>query len=173
VAYGNASTPAITPAPTTSRSILSGIITSGSPTACYNTDFVGVILGAYSGLSTDQALLCQCLTQLSDWLSTTDPGTHTLTRSIPDGVTTVTETTGGVTTTLTTEIVYVETVTVTENNAGADGDFWYGSATSPCVSARIYSNIQGILTNLLFSAIHALSQPPRSKSCTGKLVGTK
>lgn len=142
MAYGNASTPAITPAPTTSRSALSGIVTSGSPTACYNTDFVGVILGAYSKLSTDQALLCQCLTQLSDWLSTTDQGTHTLTRSIPDGPTTVTETTDGVTTTLTTEAVYIETVTVTENNVGADGDFWYGSATSPCVSAPIYSKAQ-------------------------------
>jgi hypothetical protein len=38
------------------------------------------------------------------------------------------------TTTETTELVYMETVTVTENNVGADGNFWYGSATSPCVS---------------------------------------
>jgi hypothetical protein len=71
---------------------------------------------------------------VSDWLSTTNQGTHTLTTSIGTGVTTITEVISGMTTTETTEVVYVETVTVTENNVGADGNFWYGSATSPCVS---------------------------------------
>jgi hypothetical protein len=38
------------------------------------------------------------------------------------------------TTTETTELVYMTTVTITGNGVYADGNNWYGSATSPCVS---------------------------------------
>lgn len=134
--FRNVSTPAITPAPTPTTTGLQ-VFTSGSPLACYNTDFVGALLGAYQGLSTDPALQCECLTQLSNWLVTTAPGTHTITRSIGTGATGITEVISGRTTTETTELVNVATYTVTENGVGADGNFWYGSATSPCVSLII------------------------------------
>lgn len=74
------------------------------------------------------------MTQLSDWLSTTDPGTHTFTRSIGTGATTETETISGSLTTFVTEVDDIQTYTITENAAAADGNFWYGTATPPCVS---------------------------------------
>ncbi|KAH8705732.1 hypothetical protein BGW36DRAFT_422272 [Talaromyces proteolyticus] len=137
VVYGNASTPAITPTPTPTSSSDGGYA-SGSPTLCYNTDFVGVILDAYSGLSTDPGLQCQCLTQISNWLSTTNPGTHTLTRSIAIGVTTTTETTDGITTTITTEAVTVGTYTLTENAAPSDVVTSFVSDDITYVSPSVY-----------------------------------
>lgn len=74
------------------------------------------------------------MTQLDNWLQTSDPPTRTLTRSIGTGAFTTTIVSSGTTTTETNEAVLVLTATVTGNFAFADGNYWPGSATSPCVS---------------------------------------
>lgn len=67
--------------------------------------------------------------------------TRTLTRTIGTGITTFTETvTSGSTVTtsvVTTVINTVDTETVTGNFIDAQTNVWYGSASSPCVSASL------------------------------------
>lgn len=78
------------------------------------------------------------MTQLSDWLYTSNPPTRTLTRSVGLQPVTTTETISGKVTTETTEEVTVITATVTQNFIEPQSNAWYGSATSPCVS-RVFS----------------------------------
>jgi hypothetical protein len=76
------------------------------------------------------------MTQLSDWLFTTDPATRTTTRTVGTGATTETETISGSLTTFVTEVDDIQTYTITGNDAAADGNYWYGTATPPCVSTH-------------------------------------
>lgn len=98
------------------------------------SSFPAIVLQEYEGLSTDPALQCQCLISVNNWLSTTNPPTRTLTRTIGTGVTTFTEVTGTTTEVVTTVVNTVETATVTENFILPQSNVWYGSAEPPCVS---------------------------------------
>ncbi|UKZ76753.1 hypothetical protein TrVFT333_004463 [Trichoderma virens FT-333] len=96
------------------------------------SDFPAVVLQEYTGYSTDPALQCQCLISVNNWLSTSNPPTRTLTRTIGTGVTTFTEVTGTTTEVVTTVVNTVETATVTENFILPQGNVWYGTAEPPC-----------------------------------------
>ncbi|KAL6696873.1 hypothetical protein J3F84DRAFT_310521 [Trichoderma pleuroticola] len=96
------------------------------------SSFPAVVLQEYEGYSTDPALQCQCLISVNNWLSTTNPPTRTLTRTIGTGVTTFTEVTGTITEVVTTVVNTVETATVTDNFILPQGNVWYGTAEPPC-----------------------------------------
>lgn len=91
--------------------------------------------GLYRGYSTDRSLQCYCVTQLRNWLSTSDPATHTrsITRGI--GATTMTITSAGSTYTTSQANLETEVYTVTGNGDTADDMYWYGSAEPPCCSS--------------------------------------
>jgi hypothetical protein len=93
-----------------------------------------VAVAAYSGLSTDPALQCQCIGSVNSWLRATNAPHRVLTRTIGTGVTTFTEVVGTITTVVTTVEDLFEPVTFTDNEIDPDTNLWYNSATSPCVS---------------------------------------
>lgn len=93
-----------------------------------------VAVAAYSGLSREPALQCQCIGSVNSWLDATDAPTRTLTRTIGTGVTTFTETLSSTTTVVTTVLDLTSVITNTGNFIEPDTNLWYGSATSPCVS---------------------------------------
>ncbi|PTB46827.1 hypothetical protein M441DRAFT_85805 [Trichoderma asperellum CBS 433.97] len=91
-----------------------------------------VAVAAYSGLSREPALQCQCIGSVNSWLDATDAPTRTLTRTIGTGVTTFTETLSSTTTVVTTVLDLTSVITNTGNFIEPDTNLWYGSATSPC-----------------------------------------
>ncbi|ETS01003.1 hypothetical protein M419DRAFT_112219, partial [Trichoderma reesei RUT C-30] len=96
------------------------------------SSFPNIVLAEYTGLSTDPALQCQCLLSVNSWLSTTNPPTRTLTRTIGTGVTTFTTTIGTTTSTVTTVVNTVDVQTATGNFILPDLNNWYGTAEPPC-----------------------------------------
>ncbi|KAL7920770.1 hypothetical protein ACQKWADRAFT_149796 [Trichoderma austrokoningii] len=100
------------------------------------SNFPGIILSEYQGLSTSHDLQCQCLEQAVSWLAITDSPTRTFFRTFGTGVTTLTETitsgTAVTTTVITTALNSVDTEIITGNFLNAATNVWYGSATSPC-----------------------------------------
>ncbi|KAL6874813.1 hypothetical protein J3F83DRAFT_519285 [Trichoderma novae-zelandiae] len=96
------------------------------------TSFPNIVLQEYTGLSTDPALQCQCLISVNNWLSTTNPPTRTLTRTIGTGVTTYTTAIGSTVTTVTTVVNTIDVQTVSGNFILPDLNEWYGTASPPC-----------------------------------------
>ena len=89
----------------------------------------------YKGYSTDRSLQCLCVTQLRNWISTSDPPTRTVSMTKGVGATTLTITSAGSTFTTTEANLETDVFTKTGNGDTADDMDWYGSAQPPCVSS--------------------------------------
>ncbi|KAL7927655.1 hypothetical protein ACQKWADRAFT_277416 [Trichoderma austrokoningii] len=128
-ANGTITQPATLPTTVPSSTTASGNLTCGTIEVSV---LQAVAVAAYSGLSTDPALECQCIGSVNSWLRATDAPTRTLTRTIGTGVTTFTESLSSTTTVITTVLDLTSVITATDNVIEPDTNLWYGSATSPC-----------------------------------------
>jgi hypothetical protein len=128
---GTITQPATLPTTVPSSSTASGNLTCGTIELSV---LQAVAVSVYTSLSTDPALQCQCIGSVNSWLRATNAPTRTETRFIGTGVTTFTETISGTTTEVTTVLDLDSVITYTDNVIDPNTNFWYGSASSPCVS---------------------------------------
>lgn len=78
---------------------------------------------------------------LHSWLYTTAPPTRTIRLTEAHGITTQTIVSSGTTVTETSIAVSTFTTTAVANDIYGGMNFWYGSATSPCVSRPPFPSI--------------------------------